>query len=201
MIEGKTVAVLFARVDSVYKELPGCDVWDWVRDALLYRGELPVVAHPPCRAWGKLRAMAKPREGEKELAFFAVDQVRRCGGVLEHPAASLLWGAAGLPEPGRRDDFGGFTLVAPQKWWGHKAEKLTRFYVVGVEPRAVPAMPLDLREAEYVVTSGSIARGTAVSCGGKRGITKREREATSRALAQWLVELARRCRKESGGDE
>lgn len=32
------VAVLFARADSVYKGLPGCDVWDAERDARLWQG-------------------------------------------------------------------------------------------------------------------------------------------------------------------
>lgn len=46
------VAVLFARSDSVYKSIPGCDVWDINRDARNWKGGAPIVAHPPCRAWG-----------------------------------------------------------------------------------------------------------------------------------------------------
>lgn len=98
------IAVLFARLDSIYKELPGCDVYDIQRDARTFRGGSAIVAHPPCRAWGRLRTFARPAEGERELAHFAVDVVRRFGGVLEHPAGSLLWKSAGLPEPGRPDD-------------------------------------------------------------------------------------------------
>ena len=98
-----TVAVLFARADSCYKALPGCDVWDAERDARRWPGGCPVVAHPPCRAWGRLRHFAKPRPDEKALALWAVEQVRKFGGVLEHPASSTLWPAAGLPAPGARD--------------------------------------------------------------------------------------------------
>ena len=47
-----TVAILFARSDSYYKTLPECDVWDIERDARKWPGGAPVVAHPPCRAWG-----------------------------------------------------------------------------------------------------------------------------------------------------
>lgn len=39
------VAVLFARADSHYKELPDCDVYDMTRDARTYDGPHPVVAH------------------------------------------------------------------------------------------------------------------------------------------------------------
>lgn len=89
-----TVAVLFARTDSVYKTLPDCDVWDIERDARNWLGGASVVAHPPCRGWGRLSHMAKPREDEKQLAFLAVHAVRAYGGVLEHPAHSKLWPAA-----------------------------------------------------------------------------------------------------------
>ena len=79
------IAVLFARADSNYKQLPECDVWDAERDARNWPGGCQVVAHPPCRAWGRLRHFAKPRDDEKDLARFAVAQVRKWGGVLEHP--------------------------------------------------------------------------------------------------------------------
>ncbi len=62
------VAVLYARADSNYRALDRCDVWDAERDARRWPGGVPVVAHPPCRAWGRLRAFAKPREDEKALA-------------------------------------------------------------------------------------------------------------------------------------
>src|SRR5208283_3687563 len=94
------VAVLFARADSIYKTLPGCDVWDAERDALNWHGGCPLIAHPTCRAWGRLRHFAHPREGERELALWAVKMVQRWGGVLEHPVASQLWPSANLPKPG-----------------------------------------------------------------------------------------------------
>lgn len=181
----KTVAVLFARADSNYKALPGCDVWDIERDARRWPGGAPVVAHPPCRAWGRLRQFAKPRPDEKALALFAVDQVRKFGGVLEHPASSTLWDAARLPLFGERDEFGGWTLPIFQQWWGHRAEKATWLYVVGCAPAQIPTMPMVLGEASHVISSSS---------SGKPEVTKAEREHTPPALAQWLVELARQCK-------
>lgn len=75
----RQVAVLFARADSVYKTMPGTDVWDMERDARRWPGGAPVVAHPPCRAWASLRHHAKPRPDEKGLALFAIESVRPLG--------------------------------------------------------------------------------------------------------------------------
>lgn len=182
-----TVAILFARADSNYKRLPDCDVWDAERDARRWKGGCSVVAHPPCRAWGRLRHFARPRPDEKALGLWAADQVRKWGGVLEHPAGSTLWDATGLPKPGQRDQWGGWTLAAPQKWWGHKAEKASWFYVVGCAPGEIPPLPYVMGEAAYVVQS---RKRTDY----RPHITKAEREHTPPALAEWLVELARRCK-------
>ena len=119
----REVAILFARVDSVYKSIPGCDVWDAERDARKWPGGSPVVAHPPCRLWGRLRHFANVVPGEKELATWAVEKVREYGGVLEHPHGSLLWRVMNLPRLGARDEWGGWTAALPQFWLGHKAEK------------------------------------------------------------------------------
>lgn len=180
------VAVLFARQDSIYKTLPGCDVYDIERDAGNFRGGMPVVAHPPCRAWGRLRTFARPRPGERELALAAVCHVRLNGGVLEHPAASQLWPVAGLPDPGTRDAWGGYTLPVHQHWWGHRAEKATLLYIVGTEPGDLPPIPYRIDEPTHVVQSRK-------RIGHRPHITKSEREATPLQLAQWLVEVARRC--------
>lgn len=193
------VAVLFARADSCYKSIPECDVWDIERDARKYDGEAPVIAHPPCRAWGQLRALANPRHDEKELAIFAVAQVRAHGGVLEHPKKSTLWPVAGLPAPGRRDEFGGWTLPIFQSWWGHRAEKATLLYIVGCEPADIPAIPLVLGDASHVIGASGRRRDGGRLHKGDSGwrpeVTKAEREHTPPALAAWLVELAQRCGK------
>ena len=186
------VAVIFARADSIYKTLSGVDVYDMERDARTYDGPWPVVAHPPCRAWGRLRHMANPRADERNLARLAVALVREFGGVLEHPAASTLWPAQRLPTIGQRDAFGGWTLPIVQSWWGHRAEKATRLYVVGCEPGDVPALPLVLGDAEAVCgTSGRRRDGTRNT--DRPEISKAKREHTPPELALWLVALARRC--------
>ncbi|KAB0605462.1 hypothetical protein F7R19_01360 [Cupriavidus pauculus] len=166
--------------------MPGCDVWDFERNALNWPGGTPVIAHPPCRGWGRMRQFAQPREGEKELALWAVDQVRSFGGVLEHPERSTLWGAAGLPDVGKRDAFGGWTLGIHQHEFGHRAEKATFLYIVGCEPANLPDMPLRLDEPTHCIRpTRSYPR--------KPSVTKAEREHTPPALAAWLCEVARRA--------
>jgi hypothetical protein len=180
-----SVAILFARSDSVYKHLPGCDVYDIDREARRWPGGAPVVAHPPCRAWGRLRHFARPREDEKALALWAVDQVRAHGGVLEHPATSTLWQAAGLPVPGHSvDAYGGWTKPICQYWFGHRAEKKIWLYIVGVGPQSIPPYPVVLGEPTHVVQSRK-------RVGSRPHITKAEREHTPERLAVWLVALAR----------
>lgn len=179
-------AILFARSDSIYKQMPDCDVYDADRDALTWAGGAPIVAHPPCRAWGRLRTFANPRPGEKELALWAVEKIRQWGGVLEHPAGSTLWATAGLPAPGTRDQWGGWTLPIHQHQWGHKAEKATFLYIVGCTPADLPPLPLLLSEPTHVVA-------TRKRAGSKPEISKADRERTPPALAAWLVLLASRC--------
>ena len=168
-----TVAALFVRKVNHYAAL-GCDCYDFDRDALSWPGGSPGIYHPPCRSWGQLSHFAKPRDGERELAIWAMANVRRSGGVLEHPYASRLWRESGCLSFGLRDDHGGILVPVFQSWWGHRAPKKTCFYVVG----ALPELP------EYVppVMQFSVARMGAA-----------ERERTPAALASWLVELASRC--------
>jgi hypothetical protein len=182
------IAVLFARSDSIYKSIPGCDVFDFERDALSFKGGMPVIAHPPCRSWGRLAHMAKPRPGERELALWAVDQVRRWGGVLEHPAGSRLWKEKPLPEPGETDEWGGFTLVVSQWWFGHRCEKMTRLYVCGTSMKDVPVMGLKLGEPEYVIAQSRKNKFR------KKEVGKAEREHTPEPFAKYLIEIASMCR-------
>lgn len=197
-----TITVLFARRDSVYKTMDA-DVWDADRNALNWRGGTPVVAHPPCRAWGRLRKFAKPQPGELDLARFAVAQVRRYGGVLEHPECSQLWPDQGLPPPGTRDEYGGWTLPVHQYWWGHRAQKKTLLYIVGCEPCDIPPMPLQLGSSECVIRLDKRrADGTHIRKGDgdwRHPLGPAEREATPPDFAAWLLELARRCNVQPNG--
>ncbi|MFN9611221.1 MAG: hypothetical protein ACK58C_03465 [Betaproteobacteria bacterium] len=186
----RAVAALFCRADSHYKALPAVDVWDEARDARQWPGGVPLVAHPPCRLWAKLRQFAKAKDPtmERQLAIDAVCRVQRFGGVLEHPAESTLWAHMGLPTPGRApDQHGGWTAEIRQCDWGHKAEKLTWLYVVCCHPDDLPPMPPRGEPTGVIKPHRGIPRD------GRKIVTKAEREHTPPALALWLVELARRC--------
>lgn len=187
------IAALFVRSDSIYKGIPGVDAWDIERDARKYNGPQPVVAHPPCRAWGRLRQFAKPRADEKECARIAVAQVRHLGGVLEHPECSSLWADQDLPRPGQGvDSFGGWTLVVDQFWFGHLARKRTWLYIVGCSPADLPPLPFKMGRPDYVVRYHD---NEVRKAKGLKILGHKEREATPAEFAFWLVELAIRCRK------
>lgn len=47
------IAALFVATGGCYFGLPEVDPWDEKRDARLYAGPWPVVAHPPCARWCK----------------------------------------------------------------------------------------------------------------------------------------------------
>lgn len=170
------IAVLYAKEKSVYLQIAGLDVWDEKRDARNYAGILPVIAHPPCRAWGRLRHRSKHRDDERDLAFHALGMVRDCGGVLEHPSGSAFWREADLPRPGEQPDrYGGYTIAVNQVDWGHRARKATWLYIVGVPLRRLPARP-----------PPGVARTTV------ERMWRGEREATPFRFAMWLVHLASR---------
>src|SRR5258708_2809733 len=144
-----TVAVLFARKDSIYKTIAQCDVWDAERNALKWPGGSPVIAHPPCALSVAMRQLSTQDTSDHAYAIWAIDQVRKWGGVLEHPKRSALWETLKLPRPGDPPDrSGGWTLGIQQREFGHLAEKETLLYIVGVPARAIPPLPLCLSYAE-----------------------------------------------------
>lgn len=181
--------MLFAATPSVYDALSGLDVYNEARGARSFPGGTPVIAHPPCAQWGRLRYFARNDPTEKGLAVFAVNQVRRWGGVLEHPFASTLWKEQGLPEPGRRDSFGGFTLPVNQNWFGHRARKPTLLYIVGLEPRDLPSFPYTIAPPTATIETEIRGRPGALPAD-----SRRERSATPPKLAEWLVQVARSTR-------
>ena len=190
------VAVLFARADSGYKAMRGVDVWDKERDATRYSGIAPVVAHPPCTRWSMINGVVLSRYPHKAEEFawgndggtfrFALDTVRRVGGVIEHPAGSRAWRHFGLPKRGRTPDkWGGWTAEVRQVDWGHRAEKRTWLYIVGAEPDDLLPLPAPRKHTAVVMR---MPECTTVEI-----MSKAEREHTPPEFRTWLVAVARSC--------
>jgi len=137
------IAALFVQTNGVYFGLDGVDPWDRFRDARLYDGPYPAVAHPPCSRWCRLAGLVEARWGHRRgddggCFSSALASVRRWGGVLEHPAWSDAWPAFDLPAPHRgggwsRDCHGGWSCYVEQGRYGHVAKKATWLYAVDCE--------------------------------------------------------------------
>lgn len=138
------IAALFVQTNGVYFGLPDADPWDEARDARLYAGPWPVVAHPPCSRWCRLAGLVEARWGHKRgddggCFAAALAAARRFGGVLEHPAYSDAWAAFDLPRPPTgggwvRGICGGWSCYVEQARYGHPAKKATWLYAFGVAP-------------------------------------------------------------------
>lgn len=164
--------------------------YDEERDAKTYTGPLPVVAHPPCGPWSSLRSLS--RETTKDCAPHALEQVRRFGGVLEHPRGSTFFDHAGLPRPGRLPDaFGGMTFEVSQCDWGHVARKRTWLYVVGLRG-SMPSAPPPREPTHWASGVHTVgARGKPPA--GIKICSAEQRRRTPPAFAAWLVDVAARC--------
>jgi len=155
------ISVLFVCRSSPYWSMP-VECFDLARNALTFQGSGPVIAHPPCRGWGRYHHRAKTLPGETELALWALDLVRRNGGVLEHPRSSMLWRHL---QPGDK------SLTVRQSDFGHRAEKDTRlFYSRCVPPPLPPRFDGPLVPVEH--------------------LCRAERERTPRPFCEWLLSFA-----------
>lgn len=178
------LSVLFVQEKSVYYQL-GVDCWGKQRDALKFPGTWPVIAHPPCRLFSRLRKLSTAPKEEKDLSYFAVDTIRKNGGVLEHPFPSQLWKEKQLPLPGKGyDKFGGFSIKIDQHWFGHKATKKTLLYIVGCRENELPLIPLNFDAVTHMVSS--TVSGVKQ---GKRELSKHHRNGTPINFARWLIDL------------
>ena len=189
----RTIAALYVDPRGPYPAMPGVDCWDEARDARLYDGPHPVVAHPPCGPWGRLRAFCTRQS--RVLGPLAVFQVRKWGGVLEHPEGSTLWRALNLPRPGESSDArGGRTYLVDQVGWGHSCRKSTWLYVVGVPHDDVVGRILDGADLRarptHVIATTRRRRGPGLP----ELTVKWHRAISPPAFAAWLVEIARASR-------
>lgn len=202
------IAALYVDPNGCYA-VPGVDCWGPERDARLYAGPWPVVAHPPCQRWGRFSeggpsAPKSRRTGEDGGCFLAaLASVRRWGGVLEHPKDSKDWAVFGLLSPRGHV---GWRQAGPCEWtccveqghYGHFSRKATWLYAVGPRPpeliwgRAPNVLPQAMVERYGYEKARRI--GVMAMVGGKD--KTRIREATPPAFRDVLLDIARRCARQ-----
>lgn len=189
-----TVAALFVDPRGPYPRLVS-EWYDADRDARRYGGGKPVIAHPPCGPWGRLRHLSK--HDDPMLAVYAIGVVRACGGVLEHPAHSKLWEQYHLPKPGAFPDaWGGVTVHVDQCDFGHVARKATWLYIVGLG--TLPTWPAKGTPTHWISGGhgrvGKKSKPTPVPDGIKI-CSAQQRRRTPEAFAQWLIAIASSVRR------
>ncbi len=200
----RNVAILFMDSKGVYSTLPDLDCWDEKRDARKYNGVSPVVAHPPCQLWGRFAHVNYARWGGEHnrpgndggcfasALASALASVRRCGGVLEHPAFTDAWITHGLYRP----DGGcwtacldGWVAEVWQSAYGHRANKHTWLYYVGDTPPA--PMKWERPKGSHQI-GGYNKRVPRDRC--KPTISGKAASATPPSFAEALITLARNSR-------
>ena len=177
-----TIAALYVQTGGCYFGIPHVDPWDEARDARLYDGPWPVVAHPPCQRWGKMwagqplwikRTGERKKKGADGGCFAAaLDAVLKWGGVLEHPAGSHAWEHFGIAKPPRSggwrkaDYCGGWTCCVEQGRYGHYARKPTWLYAVrtdlpelrwGISEPKFPPEAVEKHGLAYCKRAGELA--------------------------------------------
>lgn len=188
------IAALYVQKGGCYFGIEGVDPWDIDRDARLYRGPFPVVAHPPCQLWVNFAALNFKRYGGEHnrpgndggCFAAALASVRKWGGVLEHPASSKAWAAHDLTAPRalgwtREMSGPGWVCEVWQSAYGHRARKRTWLYFVGAAPP--PAMRWDRSPGSAQV--GWFDRK-------KPTLSKAEASATPKPFRDALIDMAQK---------
>lgn len=197
------IAALFVQKNGCYFGLHHVDPWDEARDARLYAGPWPVVAHPPCERWGRYAtggpsARVRRTKGDDKGCFAsALASVRRWGGVLEHPEASSAWAAHDLIEPPRSGGWvvadwqGGWTCCVEQGAYGHRARKATWLYACHVD---LPSLGWGKAKGDFLRLDEGFhsaeARRRAIKTGVCQRLSKRQRAATPHAFRDILIGIA-----------
>lgn len=184
------------------------DPWTEKRDARLYAGPWPVVAHPPCARWGRYwgggPSVRVPRKKGDDGGCFAaaLASVRAWGGVLEHPADSAAWAHFDLNPPPldggwvNADFLGGWTCHVEQGHYGHRARKATWLYAVPMGsdlPSLLWGPSVGVRIDEGFHSAEERARARAAGIGPIARLTNRELVETPRPFRDLLISIARGC--------
>ncbi len=199
------ISALFVETGGAYFGLPDVDPWDVTRDARLYRGPHPVVAHPPCERWGRYwsggpSAKVRRIKGDDGGCFLsALHSLVRWGGVLEHPEASHAFQTYDLARPPKgggwiESGFSGcvWTCCVEQGHYGHRARKATWLVCAGPRPHDLiwgPSSGERLDEGFHSKVERDIARASGRAP--VKRLSTRENLSTPPAFRDVLLELAR----------
>lgn len=198
------IAALYVETGGCYFGLPNVDPWDKARDARLYDGPWPVVAHPPCERFGRF-AESHPIKGKIATVgddggcfAAALASCRKWGGVIEHPAHSKGWELFGLIKPvmgagwTMPDQFGGRSCYVEQGHYGHFSRKPSWLYAVSPEFPALIWTRAPQRLPAYAVERYGYAKarriGVMAAVGGKD--KTRIRNATPELFCDLLISIA-----------
>lgn len=207
----EVIAALYVLPDGPYANREGVDPWPASRDARLYSGPWPVVAHPPCARWGRYWSGGPSAKVRRELGddggcfAAALASVRRFGGVLEHPEASLAWPCFGLVRPAKTggwiaaDLLGGWTCCVEQGHYTHGARKATWLYCARIPGSELPelawgpAQDKDRQRLDQGFHSREerLAAGRNGRCQAFRRLSRRQRTITPEPFAELLLSIAR----------
>lgn len=193
------IAALFVETGGIYFNVEGIDPWDKTRDARLYSGPWPVIAHPECQRWGRFwhgspRMPHQFNFGEDGGCFASsLAATRRFGGIIEHPANSGAWNRSdhatksgfGLPIPNHAggwsdpDEFDGRSCCVDQGHYGHAARKRTWLYAVKINFLDLIWGPCDQRIPQWMINRYGYEKarkiGVVAMIGGKDKQAKRNR--------------------------
>lgn len=198
----RTIAALYVEVGGVYYGDSRFDPWGVSRDARRYKGPYRVIAHPPCKRWGRYwsggpSAKASYLKGDDDGCFAAaLWAVRTFGGVLEHPEASHAWVWFGLERPQKSggwtglDAFGGRSCCVEQGHYGHKARKATWLYAVDCQERPLtwgPSSGVRFDEGFHTAAERAAARYSGVKP--VKRLTAAERLATPERFRDMLADI------------
>ncbi len=189
------IAALFVQTNGAYFGLKGVEPWDEKRDARLYAGPHPVVAHPPCQLWVNFAALNFKRYGgeynrpgnDGGCFASALAAVRNWGGVLEHPAGSRAFAYHDIPTPkgigwqrvlGELGDAPEWICEVWQSAYGHLARKRTWLFA------AIETPP----ELDWSRPAGTHQVGWFDRI--KPTLSKREASATPAAFREALLQIA-----------
>jgi len=188
------ISALFVQKNGVYFQ-NGIDSWHEERDARKYNGNNPVIAHPPCQLWGNMAFVNFARWGGEHNKPFndggcfesALQNVNRCGGVLEHPSKTRAFAYFEIEKPNK------IGWCKFEKYWvcevwqsayGHRANKATWLYYVGNKP------PFELNWERPKGTHQVGFQDQRGKSKNKPTLSKKEANATPLEFRDMLIRLA-----------